>query len=141
MKNKFLIIMGSIIIILVAVIIIFGDHDNNEYLTEINYNTLVKKIDNNEDFILYIKQTDCQHCMKFTPVFEKVLKNYKIKAYYLNLTNLESENRSKLYSIVKVDGTPVVYFFENGKAISTTIDGNKSKDVIIGKLKATGYIE
>lgn len=141
MKNKFLIIIGSIFIILVALILIFSDKDDKEYLSEITFKQLEEKIDNKENIILYIKQTSCTHCMNFTPVFEKVLNTYKVKAYYINLTNISSEDNTKLSELVDITATPMVYFFEDGELLPTTINGEKTKDVVIGKLKATGYIK
>lgn len=139
-KNKFLIIITLIIISLVGIIVLL-DEDDEKYLSEITYNELVKKIDNEENFILYIKQTNCSHCQKFTPNLQKVLNKYHIKAYYLNLTNLEDENKESFYKLVPVDGTPVVYFYEKGEQLPTKIDGYREKSVIIGKLRSVGYIE
>ncbi len=139
-KNKFLIIISIIIIVLVGLIILLSE-DEEKYLSEITYNELVEKINNEEDFILYIKQTNCGHCQNFTPNLQKVLTNYKIKAFYLNLTNLEQENKKDFYELIPVDGTPVVYFYEKGEQLPTKIDGYKEKSVIIRKLKNLGYIE
>lgn len=139
MKNKFMFIIIFIMVTLLTIIVVFDD--SKIYLSELTYSALEKKINNNEDFILFVKQDGCSHCQNFTPKFEKVLKTYEIEAYYINITNLTKEEKVSLSEIVTIDGTPIVFFFENGSPISTTIDGNKSKEVIIGKLKATNYIK
>ena len=143
MKYKFLAIILSIIIVLCTIILIFKDNKNNEYLINITYSEYEEKIKNNQTFILYIKQTTCTHCQSFTPKFEKVLSDYNIKAYVLNLTNMEKEEITKLQSEIDFDGTPTVCFIEKGKELGafSRINGDKDKKIIIDKLKLRDYIK
>lgn len=139
MKNKFLFILIFIMVVLVTIIVVFDD--NTVYLNELDYSTLERKVDNKDNFILLIKQDGCSHCQNFTPKFEKVLKKYGITAYYINITKLTNDEKVKITKLVSFTGTPIVFFFEDGEALSTTIDGDKDTNTIIGKLKATDYIK
>ena len=140
MKNKFLIIVVSIVAILIGVILIFSD-DKDAYLKEISIDKLETMISNKKDFILYIKQTNCSHCQEFQPNYVSVLNKYKVYSYVINLTDIDENSYNRLKEITNVEGTPTVYFFEKGKITSTKIEGAKSKDVITNKLKAMGYIK
>lgn len=140
MKHKFLFICILIIIILGAIIILFKD--NQEYLININYNEYLEKVNKKENFILYIKQTDCPHCQSFTPKFKNVLQKYRVTAYVLNLTNITKEEYTKLKEQLSFEGTPIVCFFEEGYELGAfaRINGNKSEKTIINKLTLRGYI-
>ena len=145
MKNKFLILTGTIIIILVAIIIIFSIIGNNkeEYLKEINYIEYVEKVHNNESFILYVKQTDCPHCIKFTPKFNTILDKYEIEAFVINLTELDETEKDLFIKDLSVSSTPTILFFENGIELGSfsRIIGVQSEKYIINKLKHHGYIK
>lgn len=145
MKNKFLILTGTIIIILVAIIIIFSIIGNNkeEYLKEINYIEYVEKVHNNESFILYVKQTDCPHCIKFTPKFNTILDKYEIEAFVINLTELDETEKDLFIKDLSVSSTPTILFFENGIELGrfSRIIGVQSEKYIINKLKQHGYIK
>lgn len=145
MKNKFLILTGTIIIILVSIIIIFSIIGNNkeEYLKEINYIEYVEKVHNNESFILYVKQTDCPHCIKFTPKFNTILDKYEIEAFVINLTELDETEKDLFIKDLSVSSTPTILFFENGIELGrfSRIIGVQSEKYIINKLKQHGYIK
>ena len=115
-----------------------------EYLKDISYEELYKKIENKETFILEVVQTGCGNCTSFTPKFTEVLEEYKITAYSLNLTNIEKdENREKFLDDYDVTGTPTVIFFKDGEETSTMkrLTGDRDKETIIKKLKLNDYIE
>lgn len=140
MKNKFIIIVVAIIAVLLGIILIFND-DKESYLKEISVEELQTMIENKKDFILYIKQTNCSHCQEFQPNYVSVLNKYKVYSYVINLTDIDKDSYSTLVDITGVEGTPTVYFFEDGEKSSTTIEGAKPKDVITNKLKVMGYIK
>ena len=145
MKNKYLILTFVIFLILIILVGIFIYNDSNKktYLKEINYIDYAEKIHNNENFILYVKQTNCNHCLSFTPVFSKVLEKYEIEAFSINLTDMDNEEKSIFLNELSIDSTPTVLFFENGIELGSysRIVGNKSDDYIIKELKDKGYIK
>lgn len=119
-----------------------NSNENESYLIEINYSTFTSKVDSGEDFILEVVQTGCSNCTTFTPKFETVLTEYQITAYSLNLSNMSDVNKTEFLDTYEVSGTPTVMFFKNGKETSTLkrLTGNQSKEKIISKLEANGYI-
>ena len=145
MKNKYLILISTIILILIAIIIVFCfiNNDKETYLKEINYIEYAEKVNNNDSFILYVKQTNCNHCQSFTPKFSNVLEKYQIEAFSLNLTDMETEERDLFISELSVDSTPTVLFFKDGIELGSysRIEGSKSEDYVVKKLKLNGYIE
>ena len=146
MKNFFkngklyLIILG-VIILGFFLILHFSSREDN--LIYINVSDLQTKIDNQDDFILVISQTGCSHCKLYLPVLESVLKEYKISAYVINLTNLTSDEAGTFNSLVNVSGTPTTLFYKNGVETTTLnrIVGEATKTKIIERLKSLEYIK
>ena len=140
MKNKFLIILIAIILILFTTILIFSEDPDN-YYKEISYNELIEKINNKESFPLLIKQDSCSHCKSFEPKFKNVATSYEIPSYYINLTNLENEDYNNLKELIEFEGTPTVFFIKNGNVMKNTIQGDRDKNIIINQFKRSGFIE
>ena len=133
-KIKFLLI-GLFIVILTGC-------NNSNTITEINYSKLEDMIDNKDSFILEIVQTGCSHCEEFSPRFKAVLKTNNLKAYSLNLYNLNNEEREKFSKLTtNVTGTPTVLFFKDGSETSIKINGAVSNEKIEERLKDAVYIE
>ena len=145
MKNKYLILISTIILILIAIIVIFSfiNNDKETYLKEINYIEYAEKVNNNDSFILYVKQTNCEHCKSFTPKFSNILEKNKLEAYSLNLTDMEVEEKNLFINELSVDSTPTILFFKDGIELGSysRIIGSKSEEYVIKKLKLNGYIE
>ncbi len=60
-----------------------------------NYETVLKKLKQKEDFVLYIGRPDCKDCQEFEPYLKKYLKKNKgVYLYYLNI----KEIREKAYA-------------------------------------------
>jgi len=145
MKNKYLILISSIIFILIIIIIFLNLINNNKevYLKEINYLEYAELVNTNKTFILYVKQTNCNHCKSFTPKFSSVLEKNEIEAFSLNLTDMENDERNLFINELSVDSTPTVLFFKDGIELGSysRIEGSKSEDYVVKKLKLNGYIE
>lgn len=141
MEKKFWLIIGALIIVILLVLALLPT-DEDKYLKEVTMSEVQDKIKNKEDFILYIKQTNCEHCKKFTPRFASVLHDYKLTAYVLNLSNLTEEDNALMKEVIgEIDGTPTTYFYQDGKKSMITIDGEQSKDRIRSKLKSAGFVK
>ena len=130
-----------IVIVLALIIVAIMPTDEDKYLKDISMKEVTSKIDKKEDFILYIKQTNCEHCKTFTPRLASVLKDYKKTAYVLNITDLSEDDNKVFEKTLKVDGTPTVLFFNKGKQSVITIEGEQTKDRIKSKMKSAGFIE
>lgn len=116
---------------------------SNNYLEEITYNEYKELVKNKETFILEIMRTDCSACINFKPKIESVANEYKIEVKYINTDNLTNEENDNLFLDTGISGTPTVIFYNDGVEItkSSRINGSVSKDRIISKFKANGFIE
>ena len=139
-KYKWLIALIAVIIALIIVAIVFSE-DEGKYIKDISLNEVVDKIDNKDSFILYIKQTDCEHCKSFTPNFISVLSQNNIKAYSLNISNLSEEENTTYSELFDVEGTPTVLFFDKGNESLIRIEGEQTKAKIKSKIEAAGFIK
>lgn len=139
-KYKWLIAFIAVIIALVVVAIVFSQ-DEGKYIHDISLNEVVNKIEDKKSFILYIKQTDCEHCKAFTPNFISVLSQNNIKAYSLNISNLSEDENTTYSELFDVEGTPTVLFFNDGNESLIRIEGEQTKAKIKSKIKSAGFIK
>lgn len=134
-----LIIFLAIIVALILIAVIFTE-DETKYIHEITMDQIVEKIDNEESFMLYIRQTDCEHCQAFTPNFLSVLSRNDLEAFAINIDNLSDEDAETYNSLFDVTGTPTVLFFDQGNESLIRIEGEATKATIKSKLESTGFI-
>jgi predicted bacteriocin transport accessory protein len=152
MKKKLLIILVAIICFaaigsMIYIGFVNGEKEKNldKHLIEINFSELQEKINNKETFILVLTQTNCSHCMEYKPTLKKVLAEYDVYAYELNIAEdkISKEDKAKLKEIANTSGTPTTVFIKEGQETSTStrLGGNRSSSDIIKRLKAMGYIK
>lgn len=142
MKNKKTIFLISIItLILILTIVLFLTQEKN--LIKLNYNEVMTKIENKEDFVLCISAKECIHCQEYKPKLKKIAKEYNIIIYYINKNELSEDEYEKFKSKFSFDGaTPTTIFFKDGEETTTAnrIEGNVKTEKIINKLKSNGII-
>lgn len=145
MKNKktkqLTIIILLILIISLAVII--PTQGNKSNLKKLTYNEVIKKMNNNDDFILCISATTCSHCQNYKPKLKTISKDYNITIYYIDV-NKEDKEYEDFKKQLNFDGsTPVTLFIKEGKekTTATRIEGDASTRTIINKLRANNFIE
>lgn len=114
------------------------------YLKEIKYDELIKKLDNKDDIVLLISQTNCSHCASYKPKLKKVANEYEVVVYYIDIDLLEEDEYDELNSRLSfaTSGTPLTIFLKNGEesTVANRIKGDSSRDKIIKKLKSNGFI-
>lgn len=110
---------------------------------EIDYRTMMDKFDQKEDFILFIGSEDCNHCSLYKVTLEEVIKKYHMDIFYIDISKLSKEEKSKLISYVNYSGTPTTAFIKKGEetSIYDRIDGNQPYDKVVEKLRKQGYIK
>ena len=141
MDYKWLIILLVCIIALIIIGTAFSDTES-DYIHETTIKDIVKMKEKEKSFMLYIKQTNCEHCRVFTPRFLSVLKEYKLEAYSLNIANLSDKDKEKYDDMFDIDGTPTVLFFDSGEENKLLrIEGEVTKEKIESKLKSAGFIK
>lgn len=149
MKKKVMIFTGIAIIIAAFGLLIYAmittatiNAEKDKMLIQLKYSELEKKIEKKDSFILVITQKKCSHCAEYKPILKDVLYEYNIKAYEIDQTTLSQTEKGKLKDIANISGTPTTVFIHEGAEIATAtrIHGSTSKDKIISRFKAMGYI-
>ena len=133
--------LKNILLVIFGILLLSGC--GNTRAEEISNNKLAKIMEDTESFILKTIPDGCQNCQSITPNGKKILKQYKLTAKQINLSNISEDENTKLQNLFNVSGTPTVIFIEDGKEPSITrrIVGNRDKDFIKSKLKIAGYIK
>jgi len=136
----------TLIGIFITILLLAGCNSDSKYLQEISLKELYNKIENKETFILELSQDGCGHCAAFNPTFIKILEEYKVTAYYLNISNTTEDEYFQFLEDFNDNeslGTPTVMFFVDGheKTSMNRIIGEASEKEIIRKLKQNKYIE
>ncbi len=110
---------------------------------EIDYDTFIEKIENKDDFILFIGSSTCQHCDAFKVTINNVIKKHQVKIYYIDIHKFDESQSKKFKTYINFNATPTTVFINGGKEETTynRINGNLSYDKVIEKLKKVGYIE
>lgn len=134
--------MKKILILMIIPILMLCGCSKKTY-TEINYADLKQKIENNEDFILFIGADSCSHCATYKTTLNSVINDYNVDVYYIDIDNLSKKENSYLNALAPYTGTPTTVFIENGKEESTynRIEGAMDYEYVVGKFKKNGYIE
>lgn len=139
-KYKWLIVIALLMLALFIVAIVFSE-DEGKFLKEISVSDAIDMKNDKKSFILYIKQTNCEHCKAFSPKFISALKSSKLKAYTINVEELSSDDEKLYNDNFSIDGTPTVLFFDNGSESMIRIEGELPKDKVISKFEAAGFIK
>jgi len=131
-------------LLLISLLLLTGcDKNTKGKLITLDYDELKEKIDNEETFILVVTRTDCSHCAIYLPRLEKVLKEYELTAYKIEVDTWKTSEKEDLSYICNVSGTPTTLFIENGeeKNTSSRLVGERTQEQIIKRFKAMGYIK
>lgn len=133
--------MKKIFIVLILLLLVVGC-SKKDY-TEITYNELIQKINNQETFVLFVGADTCSACQIIKPKLTKVIQKHNINdVYYIDIQDL-GENES-IDNIVRITGTPTLAFIKDGKeeSIYNRIEnGNASSKEIEDFFQKNGYIE
>ena len=148
LKKKYILLIGFIILLLVIFVYIVHStlkdkESKKDYITYITINELKEKIKNKDNFVLVFTQEGCSHCSTYHEVINNVAKEYDIKIYDINLTDVKNEDVADLNKIATISGTPTTLFYINGEEQTTLnrINGSISKTNLVNKLKKMGYIK
>ena len=69
---------------------------SKDQIIETNYDDVLKKINQKEDFVLYIGRPDCKDCQEFEPYLKKYLKKNKgVYLYYFNIKEYRDQANSQ----------------------------------------------
>ena len=141
-KKKIIILVVFCVVVLSGGIVadmIMG----KSYFNEIEYKDVIKKMKNDESFILVISQTTCTHCASFKPKIARVANDRKLNVYYIDVDLLSDKENDEFKKYISYSGTPATVFIKNGEETSaaTRINGDASIEKIEKKLKSNGFID
>ena len=111
---------------------------------EINFSKLEKMIDNKEDFVLFIGSEECSHCKKFKKTINRVVEEYKIKVYYIDILKLNEEENAFINAHFPYSGTPTTIVIKDGVEYErqrTRIEGAKGYEFTVERLTKAGIIK
>ncbi len=125
---------------------------------EVSLSDVVSKIENKEDFVLYIGYPGCQACESYSPVLKRVQSQKNKDTYYLNYKTINKKDKNwksltseidvkqkltlsidgketiindEIGNIMKEHGyTPVTVVFENGRCVDAYIGSMNSKNLM-----------
>ena len=104
-------------ILLFLLILLLCGCSNKSY-KEISYDKLNSKLSNDDSFVFIVGQDSCHNCVSFKVVMEKIIKEEKIKVYYLDSSKLKDNEELVLTSQFFADKgqiyTPVMFVIEKG---------------------------
>ncbi len=115
----------------------------NNY-TEIDYNQFMEKINNKDSFPLFVGSNDCSHCDDYKVTIEKLVKEYQIDVYYIDIAKMSSEEYKKFTAMINFGGsTPTTVFITNGieETVYDRIVGALQYSKVVNKFKKAGYIK
>lgn len=134
-----------VIICLIFLIVGFGVDFvlGKSYFKELKYDEVIKKIENKEDFVLLVSQTECVHCISYKPKLKKVAKENKVYIYYIDVDLLNDEETDIFKKYISFSSTPTTLFLKKGEEVTAAnrITGDANKEKIEKKLKSNGFID
>ena len=142
--------MKKLLIIFIGLMAVFTVGCRRGSIEEITFSDYTSMIQNKESFILFVGSRTCNKCAEFKITLEEVIENYNIDFKYIDIVNLNNDERIAFSSSVKFDGTPTTVFIEEGLDNSCTlfscdttkrIEGALSYQKTIEILKNNGYIK
>lgn len=132
--------MKKVLIILLILFGLTGCMGPKTY-KEITYEDFKSKIENKDDFILFIGSETCSACSAYKYTVNKIVENYHLEINYIDISKLDEKELGKLKSVVNFNGTPTTAFIKNGKESEKRIVGNQKYSKVVEKLEDYNYIK
>lgn len=137
--------MKKLVLILLMAFIVFGltGCGGPKTYEEISYTELKEKLNNNEEFILFIGAETCSACSAYKIGLNKVIEKYHVDIKYIDIDKISDTELADLKSLAYFSGTPTTVFIKNGAEDKDKkrIDGNVKYSKIVSVLEENGYIK
>jgi len=105
-----------------------GDMNATTY-NVISMDVLNSKIDNKDNFVLFVYQEGCFGCQRFKPILESVIQERHLLVYAINFWELESSHELRK----TLEYTPSLVIYKEGKTILKT-DPDKNENYFKNKV-------
>lgn len=135
--------MKRILICLTVCLLLTGctSKETKKSYIEIDYATYQEKLQNKEDFALYIGSASCSACKRFKSTLETVITDYDLEIFYIDISKLSQEQNAELWDVSNIGGTPTIVFVSKGNIkLFPRIDGAVPESLLISKLESARYI-
>lgn len=131
------------ILLILLVIVFCSACGKSSNLKSLDYSSFKDKINNGDSFFFVVIKDGCKYCESYVPKLEKILDEYDISGYSLNISDMSQSEYEEFEENYNVDSTPTTIFVTNGKEVSVMqrIEGNLSEEKVISKLKDNNYIK
>lgn len=111
---------------------------------EITYKEYRELVESNKKFVLFIGSSTCSHCTTYKKTLNRVIEDYHINIYYIDLSKLEETESANISSKFPFSATPTTIVIENGEEYErakTRIKGARNYDYTVKKLKNAKIIK
>jgi len=146
-KQRDIILVLLVVVVLIIALVLTGEKKpelNIELpialageagFTEITYSEYEEKLNTEAPFVVVIVRDGCDWCNEYKPIMTEVADEYSLPIYYINLSNLTSEESSALStsnSYLKKEqwGTPTTLFLY-GDTVVDSIGGYVDKETFV----------
>ena len=107
------------------------------------FNDLIKA---KKTFVVTFSQDGCHGCELFLPIYYDTIKEAKIGAYEVNITDLYEEDFEKADTVLKsysIQYTPTFIMIKDGEELEDyrLVGGNTTKEMVMSNLKKGGFIK
>lgn len=108
----------TIVALLLSLIFITACGSKADY--KLTADQVIEKIENNEEFLLYVSNDGCGACQIFSPVYKDVGEEYPNLLYEINYGVEASSNQDSLEKLLNtytgaINATPTVFVIQDGE--------------------------
>ncbi|MFS9247488.1 thioredoxin domain-containing protein [Streptococcus sp. HMSC072G04] len=96
------------------------------YVKKIHLSEVQEKIDNKEDFLLYIGRESCPYCQKFAPKLAVAIQKTNQTVYYLDNDSKERKDITAFAHDMNIKTVPNLSSFKKGSKENYLKKGSKS---------------
>lgn len=87
---------------------------------------VVEKIQNKENFYLYVGRPTCHYCAKFSPILEEAITHTQVIVYYLNTDNEVLAEAQNFVAKEEIQTVPHLAYYRDGQRQSYLEKGSQA---------------
>lgn len=87
---------------------------------------VVEKIQNKENFYLYVGRPTCHYCAKFSPIVEEAITHTQMTVYYLNTDNEVLAEAQNFAAKEEIQTVPHLAYYRDGQRQSYLEKGSQA---------------
>ena len=107
-----------------------NDKVNSDYFIDLTDSGIDTLTGEGLPFILVISRTDCSHCATYKPKLAKILSDYKVYGYYIDVDLADSDIIDSVKNLYEVNATPTTLYINGGKVVDLLVGDLPNADII-----------